>query len=964
MRKLYFLLTALIVQCLSIGAFAQTPTSVPGDPLITDASQLTSNASDSEEGKNLGDLIDGDPNTFWHSDWHGQVNDPHYLQVSVTEPVSDGYLVVYFRRRNTPDNHLTRAKLSASADGETWDDLDAEMVLSNPTPGAEFVSDAYALTKPYSYFRFTHLQTAGDPLFFHLAEFQLYHVMESDLAFNVLEKLLDKYMDYVGQDETALNVGTEMGQFTDAETAKQILATLNQVNDWVANPDGSADMPTTKAAAEAVRDNIEALFTKFHESEVLYKLPADGYYRIISNLTYKHDETVGEGEEAETVTTYMKKAMFCSTDYKGMWGTVKEDMANYLWKLTQTEDGIDMVNAGMNARFGLMASTVTLAEDADKKVTFDFAGNEDDHTVIYIRDAKAARGAENYLHQYGHAQGLRVEDQPLSIWKGTFDMGAAYSTDKGTSEWYLEPVSDEDALAMIEAFAPIKNHDLLVEQNNALRAEVKAAITKAKDQTKQGLITDASQMSSPWGQNREGNSQDGGELADGVLLDGSVGTYWHSLYQNQPAELTGDPYIQLSGMDAMVGDIVFYTMRRSTGEGHATEFTLKGSNDPEAADADWVTIKVIAAGNATSGAEFYSEIFKVKTAYPYVRVYATKTSQSGEGIHYFHAAELQIFKMMDNPNSQFAALGEVATNLEKLYNENADTDDADLTVDMYNALRDAYDLFKSGMTDPTAMRNMLARYANLPKVMVSGTNPGQWKDNDAFDTFNNLYQEIESYNAAGKYTQKQIDYYAAALPLAAKNFMAAANAPKTDTWYRIKFPSEQLYDENKWSKDNIAEGSADVKTPIWDNYVLAGEYAQPEGEAYYDYWNTPTEDVREGSHLIAVENEMTEDEPDASYFRFVQVESPLAVGELHSLIENSRLALGMASTTTVGDPLITDAKQLSSNASDVSEGKVLDYLIDGDPNTFWHSDYHNNATAAHYLQVSFPTPGQASSRWT
>ena len=36
--------------------------------------------------------------------------------------------------------------------------------------------------------------------------------------------------------------------------------------------------------------------------------------------------------------------------------------------------------------------------------------------------------------------------------------------------------------------------------------------------------------------------------------------------------------------------------------------------------------------------------------------------------------------------------------------------------------------------------------------------------------------------------------------------------------------------------------------------------------------------------------------------------------------------------------LITNANQLSSNASDWQEGQHIEYLIDNDANTFWHSD--------------------------
>ncbi len=952
MRKIYLLLTVLFVQLFSIGSFAQTASPLVaslGDPLITDAAQLSSNASDADEGQHIEYLIDGDQNTFWHSDWHGKVTDPHYIQVQLNAPISDGYVVMYIQRRNTANDHLAQAKLSASADGETWEDL-AEFKLGNATASAEVVTDPIAISKSYSYLRVTNMATS--PIFFHAAEFELYNPHEKNLIEVVLDNILTKYNDYLEATHEALNVGTEVGQFTDVETADKIIEALNKVMDWMSGTT-TEGFPETKAAAEGFSDEVDALFATYRKSEVLYQLPADGYYRIISNLTYKHEETTGEGEEATTETTYMKKAMFCSTDYKGMWGTVKEDMANYIWKLTKNEDGtIDMLNAGMEARFNYVAASVTLTEDANKPMAFDFAGNENGNTIIYIREASAARDESNYLHQNGHDKGLRVEDQPLCIWKGTFKMGEPYSSDKGTSEWYLEPVDEEEAKALIEAFAPIKNHDMLVEQNNALRAEVKQALVSTKDQIKEALITSGEQMTSIWSQNREGNSDDGGNLIDGVLIDGDPNTYWHSIWQNQPEDLTGNPYIQLSGMDEMSGNVILYIKRRITSEGHPVQFTLKGSNDPEAADDAWTQMAVVDLGNASSGAEFTSDIFKIETAYSNVRVYSTNSKYT-----YFHAAELQFYKVLDNPNSQFAALGELGTTLERIYNENVSVEDADITIDMYNALKDAYEAFKSGMTDPAELRKVIAKYANTENAMSEGNNPGQWQNTDAYNTFKNFYDEVVAYNKAGKYTQDKLDYYTNALPLAAKSFMAAANAPKTNTWYRIKFPSEALYDANKWSKDNIAEGSADVKAPIWDNYITIGEYQQVEGEQYFDYWPTEAESIREGAHLIATENENTEDNPDASYFRFVEVESPVApVGKFNELRENSLLALGAAATMSVGDPMIKDPKQLSSNASDETEGKVLGYLIDGDASTFWHSDWHGAVKEPHYLQVTFDQP--------
>lgn len=82
-----------------------------GEGLLTDASQLFSNAKESaaNEGTYEG-LIDGDYTSFFHSSWgHYEANftndgDPHYLQIDLNEPVQT-LVIKYAERSNaqTPD---------------------------------------------------------------------------------------------------------------------------------------------------------------------------------------------------------------------------------------------------------------------------------------------------------------------------------------------------------------------------------------------------------------------------------------------------------------------------------------------------------------------------------------------------------------------------------------------------------------------------------------------------------------------------------------------------------------------------------------------------------------------------------------------------------------------------------------------------------------------------------------------
>lgn len=58
-----------------------------------------------------------------------------------------------------------------------------------------------------------------------------------------------------------------------------------------------------------------------------------------------------------------------------------------------------------------------------------------------------------------------------------------------------------------------------------------------------------------------------------------------------------------------------------------------------------------------------------------------------------------------------------------------------------------------------------------------------------------------------------------------------------------------------------------------------------------------------------------------------------------------------------GEKLITNNAQLTSPCGDSSEGQHIEYLLDGDINTMWHSDWHGAYTAgAHYVQVELVEP--------
>lgn len=146
-------------------------------PLITDEWQLSSPFTDPQEGKDIGALIDGNPYTYWHSDWHSEPRaESHWVDVELNEPAM-GIFCLYMHRRNSSNDHPTEVVVSGSNDGRTWAEI---TTLSLPYQGfTDVMSAPFKITDPVGYIRIT--PTDCYQVFstiWHAAEMQIYHVTE------------------------------------------------------------------------------------------------------------------------------------------------------------------------------------------------------------------------------------------------------------------------------------------------------------------------------------------------------------------------------------------------------------------------------------------------------------------------------------------------------------------------------------------------------------------------------------------------------------------------------------------------------------------------------------------------------------------------------------------------------------------------------------------------------------------
>ena len=157
-------------------ALAASQADMTATNLITSAEQLTSPWSDSDEGQDLGALIDGDATTYWHSDWHSGTTEAglHYVQVALNEPTHE-LVRLQVTRRQVSNDHVTAWTVTGSNDADADED-DWQPVAALITPygsNTETVNTRAFDTKGFKYLRLYFAATTTGRGYGHAAELQL-----------------------------------------------------------------------------------------------------------------------------------------------------------------------------------------------------------------------------------------------------------------------------------------------------------------------------------------------------------------------------------------------------------------------------------------------------------------------------------------------------------------------------------------------------------------------------------------------------------------------------------------------------------------------------------------------------------------------------------------------------------------------------------------------------------------------
>ena len=479
-----------------------------------------------------------------------------------------------------------------------------------------------------------------------------------------------------------------------------------------------------------------------------------------------------------------------------------------------------------------------------------------------------------------------------------------WTADAGASQWILEPVSDEEVQALVEAYAPIKDHELLVSMFQDLISETEAAIAQAKDDSyiterSAGLITSTEQFSSPCSDAEEGSLSN--------VLNDDASTFWHSdWHAGNVANHTH--YFQVSFDAPIEGDIQCFMRRRNVANDHITLLGVFGANDEGALEGDedsWTEIGSFdLSQNASSGLTVYSNPVTFPEGYKYLRFYIDGTT-TGRG--YAHFATFQLYRLTIDGNTQWSQMGDAATAIETALAAAKEVD-VDEMIDMteYNALQAAFDAFKALLVDPSALAAAIEANKNVTELVAIGDNPGFWSADSEISALAKTLQEAIAYLKGGAYTQAQVDAYAEAIQSGASDLMAKANPVEPGKWYAIKFDSVENYEAHGWNKDGAVNTTLG---DLFDNYAAP---ANVENDALAGFESL--EEVAVGQSVRFI-NEDLISERDQIAFRFV------AQGDSAYVIQHkSGLYLGGAGRSTNLTLGLTPAL---FNVKAVGYGKVI-----------------------------------------
>lgn len=289
--------------------------------LVNDASRITSNATTEADGYGIPALVDGNFETFWHSDYNSSSapKEQHYLQFDLGEGnEQEALAITYWKRHNAQSAFPTALTFMVSNDATNWKTVKQIENLDTSVPTTEnpgYTSKGFSLFGSYRYLRVL-LQSNSNLVngysYTHFSEFRIHpvtangganSVIDQSLITNLLE-LIDAGNSNDNISETDINnlrtafnnykIAAQKYNYTklveDLNTAGKLAEdpAIGQYNITKAN-----ELKTLCASTDATLEQIEAAYTAFHASLNAYVFTINSAYTGYPNGSSIYDNNSG-----------------------------------------------------------------------------------------------------------------------------------------------------------------------------------------------------------------------------------------------------------------------------------------------------------------------------------------------------------------------------------------------------------------------------------------------------------------------------------------------------------------------------------------------------------------------------------------------------------------------------------------------------------------------------------------------
>lgn len=422
----------------------------------------------------------------------------------------------------------------------------------------------------------------------------------------------------------------------------------------------------------------------------------------------------------------------------------------------------------------------------------------------------------------------------------------------GATEWIVESVDAETAAAIIEAYGPIKDKELMKKRYEIMTNDAYEKLLIAKDNPEidvneeVDLITDVEQLSSPWTDPQEGTDI-------GALLDGDITTFWHSNWHKGSVTPHTHYNIDVALGEGSYNLISMVLRRRQTSSNHITAWSVYGSAIPveyiyygeddelpagkEVGDlkgdtGDWHKLASLSTPYSGDPEEIVTSMPFDTKGYKYLRFYIDGNT-GGSGIGHMSEFQLHPSTMQIAENSQYSVMGALATNLEAVLDEQLDVTVETLTPEEYNALKAVYDPFAAKFVDPAELRTAISKAESSVAGIVVGNNPGEWGADTDAGALATVLAEAQAYDASGDYDAEKSAGYIEKLGTLSGDVLASANTIQPGKWYRIHFMSKETAENNDWDVDNneavivtTTEGDIVTNEALWNKYFTVAQLDQ------------------------------------------------------------------------------------------------------------------------------------------